>query len=165
MRLYLVRHGKAEKKSPTGRDEDRPLQPRGERQSRWLGETLLQAPVAERPSLILTSPAVRAHETAKLIRELLQCAVRVENALQLGEPAEDALEMILRAAQGPGERLESLMLIGHNPMMEILLPGLVAGLSPEESEMRTGESAVIDVPESGPIEERCRLIARMRYPD
>ncbi|MDX2116043.1 MAG: histidine phosphatase family protein [Planctomycetota bacterium] len=163
MRLYLVRHGKAEKKSPTGRDEDRPLQPRGERQSRWLGETLTGGARADAPRLILASPALRASETARIIQSIVGCTLRVEPALQIGEPAEEILDIIARTAETGDDA--PLMLIGHNPTMEILIPALVPGLDGEQCEMRTGMAAIIDVPDAGRIESRSRLIGRVRYPD
>jgi phosphohistidine phosphatase len=141
MLVYLVRHGKAEKKSPTGRDEDRPLQPRGERQSKWLGDTLASKPQGHRPGVILTSPALRALQTAKVVAECLHMALRIEPKLQLGHPVEDVMELI-REGKGSGQ---VLMLIGHNPQLEIMLPALVPGLTPEESEMRTGEAALLDL--------------------
>lgn len=167
MLLYLIRHGKAEKKSATGRDEDRPLQPRGERQSRWLGETLAGADASERPGLILTSPAVRACETARIIREFLQCPLRIDPGLALGHPVENVMEGIRRAARSDPEFGPApLMLIGHNPQLEILLPALVPGLTAEESEMRTGEAALLRIDIGAhDLEGGAKLIRRMRYAD
>lgn len=161
MRLYLVRHGKAEKQSPTGRDEDRPLQPRGERQSRWLGETLVRLAEGDRPALLLASPALRADQTARIINEQLHADCKTEPALNLGEPVEHVLDLL---KTHPG-RHAPLMLVGHNPTMEILLSILVEGVEGEAAEMRTGEAAVIELPIDRPLDANCRLVGRMRYPD
>ena len=165
MRLYLMRHGKAEKKSPTGRDEDRPLQHRGQRQSRWMGQTMAQADRSERPGLILTSPAVRAVQTANILVELLGCEVRRDPRLSLGMPAEDVLELIREFQPVAVSGGSAMVLVGHNPQLEIILPTLVPGLSHEQSEMRTGEAALLSVPESGAIEGRATLVRRMRSSD
>jgi phosphohistidine phosphatase len=168
MRLYLMRHGKAEKKSPTGRDEDRPLQPRGERQSRWMGHSMLSAAAEERPALILASPAARADQTARLLHSYIGCTLKTEQRLALGNAVEDVLELIRTSAAGEGGfelGRGSLVLVGHNPQLEILLPTLVAGLSADESEMRTGEAALLEVPAGAPLEGAARLLRRMRSPD
>lgn len=165
MRLYLVRHGKAEKKSPTGRDEDRPLQPRGERQSRWLGETLSRLSGGDRPALIVSSPAVRAHQTAQLVREILGAEMRLDPVLQLGSHAEDVLVWLGDLATRPEPPHGALMLIGHNPTMEILLSTLIPEIPEEQSEMRTGMAAVIELPAGTSVEGKGTLIGRMRYPD
>ena len=68
MRLYLVRHAKA---APGDPDELRSLTPEGREQARLLAERL----AAERPDAVVTSPLLRARETAA--------------ALGLGEPAVD----------------------------------------------------------------------------
>jgi len=46
-------------------DRDRPLNKRGERDAPMMGQRLLKK--STRPSLILTSPAKRARQTARLI--------------------------------------------------------------------------------------------------
>ena len=38
MRLFIIRHGKAERTAPTGRDADRLLAPRGQEQARMVSE-------------------------------------------------------------------------------------------------------------------------------
>jgi 2,3-bisphosphoglycerate-dependent phosphoglycerate mutase len=82
-RLSLIRHGEsagnvardaAEAAGAalieiTGRDVDVPLSELGERQSRALGRWYRARPAAERPSVLLTSPYVRARQTATLLAE------------------------------------------------------------------------------------------------
>jgi probable phosphoglycerate mutase len=53
------------------RDVDVPLSKLGEDQARALGDWYKKLPEGERPTLILTSPYVRAEETAHLIREAM----------------------------------------------------------------------------------------------
>src|SRR5438552_12327469 len=60
MRLYIVRHAEAAPGSP---DELRALTPEGHEQARALGRRLREEGV--RPDAILTSPLLRARETAK----------------------------------------------------------------------------------------------------
>jgi phosphohistidine phosphatase len=161
MRLYLMRHGKAEKKSPTGRDEDRPLQPRGERQSKWMAQTMLAAAPIDRPTLLLHSPAVRAVATAAILHDTLRCERRVETRLSLGHPADDVLDLIAELAGERSGAPGAVVLVGHNPQMEILLTSLVPGLADEASEMRTGEAALMEIP-PGAAAGQARLLARLR---
>jgi broad specificity phosphatase PhoE len=81
--LWIVRHGQsagnvardeAEAASRmwidiAHRDVDVPLSPLGEQQSRALGEWIAQLPESERPTAVLSSPYVRAKQTAQLMIE------------------------------------------------------------------------------------------------
>ena len=51
------------------RDVDVPLSPLGEEQAEALGRWFAAMPASERPEVVLTSPYIRAYETAKLICE------------------------------------------------------------------------------------------------
>lgn len=79
--LWLVRHGQSAGNVArdaaelaglhtidlVGRDVDVRLSPLGERQSRALGRWLGDLPAEQRPSVVLTSPYVRARQTAELL--------------------------------------------------------------------------------------------------
>ena len=81
--LWLVRHGEsagnvareAAESSGLGlidiaqRDMDVPLSPLGERQARALGKWFARKPVVERPTVVLSSPYVRAVQTVALVLE------------------------------------------------------------------------------------------------
>jgi phosphohistidine phosphatase len=99
--IWLLRHGEAADGSP---DADRPLTERGEEQSRTAGAALaaLGAPL----DACLTSPKVRALDTAKLACEALGLEPREEQRLSSGpfDPTEVAL--------GHGEHV---LLVGHDP--------------------------------------------------
>ena len=122
--LTLVRHAKSSWKDSSLADRDRPLNRRGERDAPEMGRRIANAGI--RPSLIVSSPAVRAWTTAKIIakeigypREFLQR----ENELYLGS-VNDILDVIV--AQDVG--FNSMMLFGHNPgftdFANYLVPGL-----------------------------------------
>ncbi|KAB7765659.1 histidine phosphatase family protein [Xanthomonas maliensis] len=84
-RLWVVRHGQsagnvardaAESAGDTlialeHRDADVPLSALGERQARGLGEWIASLPEPERPDLILSSPYVRARQTAAAVAQAL----------------------------------------------------------------------------------------------
>jgi phosphohistidine phosphatase len=122
--LTLVRHAKSSWKDTSLSDRDRPLNKRGERDAPEMGRRIAAAGI--RPSLIVSSPAVRAWTTARIIadeigypREFLQRDKRLYLASVNG-----ILDVIV--AQDTG--FNSLMLVGHNPgftdFANYLVPGL-----------------------------------------
>lgn len=67
MELYLIRHGIAEDRSKYNRDEDRPLTKKGYEKTNQVAEKLLKMGI--KFDLILTSPLLRAKETAKILQK------------------------------------------------------------------------------------------------
>lgn len=140
--LLIIRHGKADPDSPTGRDEDRPLKPRGIRQSAFLASRINAAGLV--PSVILHSPAVRTTQTAhELIRSVAGPA-RAEASLALGRSARGVLDAIARelAVDRP---TRCLVLVGHNPQLEELSEVLCPSLRGKHLSLRTGECLVTTV--------------------
>jgi phosphohistidine phosphatase len=110
-RLTLVRHAKSSWATPGAADRDRPLSNRGERDSRKMGRRLVAHKA--RPSLIVSSPAVRAHATAKALASALSYPLeflQLDNDLYLAAP-EDLLEV----AQNQQDGFSDLLIVGHNP--------------------------------------------------
>jgi phosphohistidine phosphatase len=105
--LWFLRHGEAE---PHGArpDPERRLTARGEEQSRAAGRALAALELSFQ--LVVTSPRVRALDTAKLACEALGCEPIVDERLSSGFDVDDALE--LAAAVGEDKRV---LFVGHNP--------------------------------------------------
>jgi phosphohistidine phosphatase SixA len=101
VRLFLVRHAHSDPGDP---DELRPLSARGREQARELGERL--AP--DDPELVLTSPLLRARETAAAIAKAAGIEVRVDERLAPGATADD----LLAAIEGAGG---TVVTVGHQP--------------------------------------------------
>ncbi len=133
MIVYLTRHAEA---VPVGatvppdgktirRDHDRPLSHRGERDARMMGTLLghLDSSVA----LVLSSPLLRAKQTAQLMREGLSGSpeYRESRSLAPGFQAEDLLEEIL-ALQGEG----SVLAVAHQPDVGQCIASLIAHDAP-----------------------------------
>ena len=155
MRLWIVRHGKAQQSSPSGGDYDRPLLPRGESQSRWLGQTI--AAKKKHPDLILSSGLTRAISTARLIQESLNCPLEIDKRLETGRNVSDVLDLMNHFA--PRGRL---MLVGHNPTLGELVWTLQNGLPPREAELRTGQADIFEFEDSiAPGKGRVHKILRM----
>lgn len=124
--IYLLRHGEAEE--GTGDDAARRLTPKGERQARVAGEAL-QA-LGAKIDVCLTSPKVRAADTAALACEAL--GLQPEIAEELREGAFDSLAL----AAGRGD----VMLVGHEPDFS----GEVARLTGAHLKLRKGGLAIVD---------------------
>jgi phosphohistidine phosphatase len=105
--LWFLRHGEAE---PHGArpDAERRLTPRGEEQSRAAGRALAALELSFQ--LVVTSPRVRALDTARLACEVLGGEPVVDDALSSGFDVRQALE--LAAAAGEYRRV---LFVGHNP--------------------------------------------------
>ncbi|HEX2232610.1 MAG TPA: histidine phosphatase family protein [Thermoleophilaceae bacterium] len=99
--IWLLRHGDAEDGSP---DEQRRLTEKGERQARAAGAALKALGVE--PSACLSSPRVRAADTAKLACEPLGGEVELVEALSGGSFDPEEL-----AAGHDGD----VILVGHEP--------------------------------------------------
>lgn len=149
--LTLVRHAKSSWKDSSLPDRDRPLNKRGKRDAPEMGRRIVAAGI--RPSLIVSSPAVRAWTTAKVIanaigypREFLQR----DNTLYLAS-VNGILDVI--ASQDVG--FNNLMLVGHNPgftdFANYLVPGLTNNLPTSgvvSVELDTDEWALYDRPDT-----------------
>ncbi len=126
--LTLVRHAKSSWKDTSLRDSERPLNKRGRRDAPEMGRRIRDHGI--RPSLIVSSPAVRAWTTAKLIAAEIGYPLEFlqkERSLYLAS-VDDILDVV--AAQDEG--FNSLMVVGHNPgfteFANFLCPGLTGNL-------------------------------------
>ena len=101
--VHLCRHATAADGEP---DELRELTPQGVDQARALGRQLATSP--DPPAVVLTSPLVRARQTAELVAEETGAEVRVEPLLAPGATV-DALRSAVHDAGGP------VATVGHQP--------------------------------------------------
>lgn len=121
-KLYIARHGIAvEHGTPGYADDQRPLTPKGKRRMREIGAGL--ARFGLEIDRIATSPLPRARRTAEIIAEALGMEDRLENAqvLAVGSSAQAIADWL---AQRPES---SLMIVGHNPILDELLSLLLLG--------------------------------------
>src|SRR5262245_57005344 len=112
--LLLLRHAKSSWDSPAARDYDRPLAPRGERDAPRIGKALRDADIDL--DLVVSSPAVRARQTAELVLK----AARYEGAVQFEEAIyEAAVTALMDVVRDLPDTAETAMLVGHNPGFEM----------------------------------------------
>jgi phosphohistidine phosphatase len=124
--IYLLRHGDAEE--GLGDDAARRLTLKGERQAEAAGRAL--AALAAKPDACLTSPKVRAADTARLACEALELEPEIAEELRSGPFDSTAL------AAGRGD----VLLVGHEPDFS----AEVARLTGANVKLRKGGLALID---------------------
>jgi phosphohistidine phosphatase len=106
VKLYLLRHGKADWPNWDKPDDDRPLTDEGRKQLAAVAKMLARLEIAP---VILTSPLPRASQTAEIAGKHLREKIRVEPLLRPGFDA-GKLKKILKDFSG-----DSLMIVGHEP--------------------------------------------------
>ncbi len=130
--LWLLRHAKTVTDPPPGgSDFDRVLAPRGRRDAAalgrlWaghgegLGRALRGVPL---PAIALVSPAARTAATAELVlADLAEPPERrLDDELYGADPDE-----VLAFVRGLPDRVDSAMVVGHNPAAHSLSQGLLA---------------------------------------
>jgi phosphohistidine phosphatase len=134
--LYLVRHADAgDPMAWRGPDAARPLSDKGERQADRLGRFL--SGIGFAPDAIITSPKLRASQTAEGVAHHLGVPVAIDDRLADGVDLA-AIEDVLRDAGDPVRPV----LVGHDPDFSDLVETLTA--SPALS-MKKGAMLRIDV--------------------
>jgi phosphohistidine phosphatase len=113
-RILLLRHAKSSWKDSSLADHDRPLAGRGRRAAKAICGHLRDE--GTEPALVLCSTARRARETLQRIEPALgRGKVRVERELYAAS-ADALLERLRRLP----DRIDSVLVIGHNPGLEQL---------------------------------------------
>jgi phosphohistidine phosphatase len=144
MQVYILRHGIAEEVKPGGSDSNRALTNEGRKKLREVLRLAEKADVV--PSLIITSPLVRAVQTAEVVIEVLGYANDLlrTDALEPASTPERIWEEI-RSQQG----VMQLMLVGHEPVLSQLVAFLL-GSSALLVDVKKGALLRIDIEGFGP---------------
>lgn len=134
MKLYVMRHGPAEDDAPSGRDADRALTPSGRERVVAVAKALVAE--GEAPFAIISSPLVRALQTAEIVADITHLARRsrddkkaqiggatgdVEIRRELGMGT-DKLAMLAELVRAGRKRV---MIVGHEPDLSMLVMSLV----------------------------------------
>jgi phosphohistidine phosphatase len=118
MNILIFRHGIAEAISADGDDASRPLTRDGITKTREAARGL--ARLVDPPGVILTSPKVRAVQTADLLGRVFELKPEVLDVLATGSPQ----EIIRRLSR---RKEESMFLVGHEPTLGELIEQLCTG--------------------------------------
>ena len=136
MLLHLLRHAHAgDPESWNGPDAARPLSEKGREQAERLGAFL--ADISFRTDAIITSPKLRAAQTAEIVAGHLGVVVTEDEGLA-GALDLEALEAVLARSNHP----DRLVVVGHDPDFSDLLAELCDAAN---APMRKGAFARIEV--------------------
>lgn len=116
--MFLIRHAKAEGGEP---DELRALNERGRAQARELGERLAGDGV--QPDAVISSPLLRARQTAEAIAKATGAEAEVDERLAPGATADD-LRGVVRG------RGATIVVVGHQPDCSEIAAAVTGGPEP-----------------------------------
>lgn len=141
MQLYLVRHGiaidRTDPACPT--DHARPLTPKGATKARQAARGLAELGV--RPQLMLTSPLLRAVQTAEIFGEVLGCNVsrlrRTDSLLPESRPAALMAELARLKVKG-------VMCFGHAPNLDAVI-AWASGRGQPFTQLKKSGAALLEV--------------------
>lgn len=109
--LYIVRHAKSSWDDPDLSDFDRPLSARGKRDAPRMGKRLKEKDLT--PDCVISSPARRAHSTAKRICKVLDFdRDKIKTDRGLYHASE---ETMLSIVQDIKNKYNTVFIVGHNP--------------------------------------------------
>jgi phosphohistidine phosphatase len=136
MNLYLLRHGIAVDPSAPdfARDAERPLTPKGRRRLRQIAEAMGALKISF--DLILSSPYVRAKQTAEIVAKALKRRKKVKFTDELtpgGNP-----RSVIQQLNDLRPRPKSILLVGHEPYLSKLIALLTAGNTAMEIDLKKG---------------------------
>jgi phosphohistidine phosphatase len=136
MILYLLRHGIAVERGSSGDEDDsaRPLTPKGERRMRRSAEGMLALGLSY--NLILSSPYLRANQTADIVAEV--CDVRDGVQISAALAADGNPRQVIDELSHTHGARQHILLVGHEPHLSRLISTLVTGSSALPLVMKKG---------------------------
>jgi phosphohistidine phosphatase len=142
MDLYLMRHGTAEARGTfSGKDDERPLTTEGKKKVRRLARRFRALDITF--DCILTSPLLRARQTATLVaKELSIKAVEQVRELSPRSTPVDVLRRLRSARPVPS----TLLLVSHEPLLHKTVSFLLAGKESLSIVIKKGGLVKISLP-------------------
>ena len=144
-RLLVLRHAKAEEDSASGKDFDRPLAKRGRHDAAELGRAMRERGL--HPDAIMASPAKRVAETLAALAEGYG-PLDADYDRRIYNASAGTLLDVVREAD---DDAQTLLLVGHNPGLHLLVLGLADGdggglRSRIENSFPTATLAAVELP-------------------
>jgi phosphohistidine phosphatase len=141
MVAYFLRHADAEQRANS--DFERKLTPKGLEQSEKAGKFLARCGLL--PDTVLTSPIVRARQTAKIVAEKLGIDFQEADWLTSGMTAETCF-MELKALQ----TTPSVLLVGHEPDFSEAIAKIVGLSSADAIKVRKASVTALELDDFQP---------------
>jgi len=135
--VLVLRHAKSSWKDTGVSDHDRPLNKRGKMTAPRMGQLLYEEDLV--PDVILSSTALRARETADMVADAsgFEGDVAYLEDLYHAWPSD-----YLDALRSLSDDVNTAMIVGHNPGLELLLEQLTG----ESERLPTAALALIQLP-------------------
>jgi phosphohistidine phosphatase len=134
--IFILRHGIAVEPGSPGisKDSDRILTPKGERKLWQVADAISALEISF--DIILTSPYLRARQTADVIADGTESKKRVVETDHLtpGGSAKKLIEQLAAIKPAP----ENVLLVGHEPYLSEFIALLIAGDAPVRITMKKG---------------------------
>jgi phosphohistidine phosphatase len=132
MEIYILRHGIAAERGTPGykRDSDRPLTKEGEDKTQQIAEAMVE--MGLQFDLILSSPYIRAKDTARIVAKEVGKEVNLTDFLV---PDGSAADLI---AEINDEKPQRVLLVGHEPDLSRFISLLVTGNGDATIELKKG---------------------------
>ena len=148
MELVFLRHGLAvDKEEWKGKDEDRPLTAEGVDKTKEVVRGLRALKVC--PDVILSSPLLRARETAEIAKKGLSSDAKVELADEL-TPSAAPDRLIARLADLAEKPV--VLCVGHEPHLSTTISAMVSGKTAASFEVKKAGACCIrftGIPKAG----------------
>lgn len=136
MNLYLLRHGIAVDPSVPdfAKDAERPLTPKGRRRLLQIAAAMAALKISF--DVILSSPYVRAAQTAEIVAKTLDRRKKFKFTDELtpgGNP-----KLLIQQLNDLRPKPENILLVGHEPYLSSLIALLTAGNTNMEIDLKKG---------------------------
>ena len=153
LRCILFRHGiAADREEWAGKDADRPLTDKGKRKVKRAAMGLKRLGV--RPTHIVTSPLIRAVETAKVLRDVLAGRSVLQVADELLPDVSPEKVLVLLNKLSPGSYA---LCVGHEPHLGLTASMLLSGRQTPAFPLKKAGACLIELPLSAKL-GRGRLV-------
>lgn len=125
MDLYILRHAIAVERGTPGYEDDsqRPLTGKGAKKMRLVAEGMLALDLSF--DIILSSPFLRAKQTAEIVAEVFDAAKKLKFSEHL-EVGGDA-EALIKEINDKYGKHSSIIIVGHEPHLSSLISILISG--------------------------------------
>jgi len=141
MTVYFLRHAEAEDAADS--DFNRNLTPKGRDQAARVGKFLRREKLI--PDLILTSPVLRALQTARTVADAVGADLVMNSWLECGMVP----ETLLRELASHMDK-SSIVLVGHEPDFSAAISMLLGAAGPEAVNIRKATIAAVVLREAKP---------------
>jgi phosphohistidine phosphatase len=160
MNLFILRHGIAVEHGAPGfaNDSERPLTDEGEKQLRHVSRVMEKMDLQF--DLILSSPFLRAKQTAEIVAGDLKLKKRLQLFAELtpyGAP-----QKLVQRLNESEPRLENVLLVGHEPYLSRLAALLISGDANAAIDLKKGGLCKLELEILKP--GRCAMLAWLLTP-